>query len=187
MNGKWRWVAAALALGACEDAGDVKVVRSPEQMARISSDSVAAIVQGEPPALIQPDTFGAGEARPFSITAVGGSAVVAEAIVAPRGEQTQIVVQIEQAPADAMLQASVRRGSCAAGGEPVATLEAVRYVGDGPTVAQLLIPVDPVEVFGGGYFVQIVDPGPPVGSALACAPIPSPITPGPGGAIPPSD
>jgi hypothetical protein len=163
-------VVAAL-LAAC-DAGDREVHRSPEQLSRIADDSVRAVAAGTPPALATPDTAGVAGARPLRLGAVAGAGVEAEAIVAPQGDRTQVVVQFGLAPANASLRASVHEGGCTQGATPLGESETMVYRGGGPAVTRLELPVAPATVFDGAHSVHVYDvrQGAPV--LLACAPIP---------------
>lgn len=166
------FVGAAVLLGGCGDEPDIE--RSPEQLSRITNDSVRAIVSGTPESLATPDTAGVGEAESFNLVPIGGSGVSAEAIVAPFGDNTQVVIQIESVPAGTALHGSVRRGGCAgAGGEMVEPAEATQYAGDGARVARLLLPLAPAVVLGGGYSVRLGPAGDAASPPLACAEIPA--------------
>lgn len=172
---RWWPVLALLAFSACERASPEgePVSRSPEQMARIADDSVRAIVSGTPAGLATPDTVGTGDARSFNLAPVGASGVAAEAIVAPLGEQTQVVVQIERVPAGTALDASVRRGTCESVGPAIDPVEVTQYVGDGPRVARVLVPTNPEVLLGGGYSVHLGPPDVTPAVSYACAVIPS--------------
>jgi hypothetical protein len=141
---------------ACEDRRPApEPDRSAEQLSRIADDSIAAVAAGTDPALVQPDTAGAGGAVGLAFEALTNLEVRGSGTVAPVGDATQLILNIQDAPANERLRAVVSPAPCPGSGEPIATIDPIVTgpAGDAESVSRLTTP--PATVMDGRHSVRI--------------------------------
>lgn len=141
---------------ACEDRRPApEPDRSAEQLSRIANDSVAAVAAETAPALVQPDTAGASGAVGLAFQALTDSKVRGSGTVAPQGDATQLILNIQDAAPNARLRAVVSAAPCPGSGNPIAVIDPIVTgpEGDAESVSRLTTP--PQEVLDGRHSVRV--------------------------------
>lgn len=126
------------------------------------------------------DTMVAPEAAPMEtdmagmedvvdLMAVNNSGATGEATFTAMGEETQVVLQVADAPADATLPAHIHAASCETGGGVEYPLEEVTTDADGMGTSTSTVAAPIATVMNGEHYIQAHDPE---GTPISCGDIP---------------
>ena len=160
-----RWMVALLvgALVGCESGEDTDTV-----VVETGVDSLAMEPAPMPAAGLDQPPGGIGQTAQF--TALDGSGVNGEVTIADRGEQTELMVRLTGAPANASHPGHVHSGTCEAIGGVVQPLQPVATDGTGTGSMTENVSVAPMTLMDGQHVVVYHGTG---GRPITCAAIPA--------------
>jgi hypothetical protein len=125
----------------------------------------AAEVTPPPAPMEQP-----GMSQTAQFQAAGGSGVTGDVVLTDRGAQTELVVNLANAPANASLPGHIHSGTCEAPGAVVQPLEPVAVDANGRGSSTSSVNVPSATVMNGEHIVAYHGEG---GAPIACAAIPA--------------
>jgi hypothetical protein len=118
----------------------------------------------------------AGGAGALTFTAVPGSSATGlsgEAMVTPKGDQSEVMVMVRGAPASAVLQAHVHKGRCGTDEGVAAPLDPVTAGEDGAGSSNTTVALPSATVMNGQHYVQVHDPNGSPGAPALCVDVPA--------------
>jgi hypothetical protein len=149
-------MALALLVAACPGSPDAEVAR----------DTAAVAPHQDPGAVPE-------AAQTVELAPQGGETVAAEARIVPVGVQSQVTVQVRQAPPNTSLTAHVVTGTCEQAGPTAADLQPLVTDANGVGSSQIVVDLGSEVLLNGNHAVQIRRGNGRDGIVAACGAIPA--------------